>query len=213
TIATGEPQLRSVAVDDTHVYWSNAETRNLDGGSGTTGGTIVRAPREGGPRSVLATHRSNARRIAVDATSVYWTANAGIDAVPKAGGATTSVVTSPSKPPSSVATDGDRIFFTGEGAASIRPGDPTPETLFEAPIVLDVVPFGARAYVTRNFVFARGEKVEEAGVFAVEGGRSRQLAALRGPSALAVDGTAVYVADGPPLSQPGDHRLVAFPHQ
>ena len=73
--ATGGQGTQGIAVDDTHVYWS-------DGGSP---GSVYKVPIQGGATMLLATNLQHPTGVAVDATSVYWV-NAGD------GGATGSVM-------------------------------------------------------------------------------------------------------------------------
>lgn len=212
-IAGQQPQLRALAVDDTHVYWSNANLVGLAGGGGTTRGSIVRARKDGSDLEVLAHHGDNARRITLDGDHVYWTGEAGIQSVPKSGGRTQTRLATPSHPPRSLAMSEHHVYFAGADAGRIDVRGGEPESLFAAQIVLDVAAHREHLYVTRNFVYAMREIVEEAGVFHVRNGTTSQLASLRYPVALAADRHGVYVVDGPPLGEEGTHQLLAFPHR
>lgn len=56
----------SVAVDGTHVYWTNAFA-----------GTVQRAPKAGGAVETLATGQGTLTHIAVNSAAVYWTTSGG----------------------------------------------------------------------------------------------------------------------------------------
>jgi hypothetical protein len=75
TIATGQGFTSELAVDSSYVYWAS--------------GYIARAPLTGGPVTTLVSAVSP-QRMALDATSVYFTTNSGItgkvERVPKSGG-------------------------------------------------------------------------------------------------------------------------------
>lgn len=65
TILVSGAERPCLAVDDAHVYWTNAL-------SSTSGGSVWKVPREGGTPTKLAVAQSYPGTIAVDATSVYW---------------------------------------------------------------------------------------------------------------------------------------------
>jgi hypothetical protein len=62
TLATGQPGPRSVALDATHVYWTNYE-----------GGTLAKVPKGGAPApTILVTGEVNPRDVLVDAVRLFW---------------------------------------------------------------------------------------------------------------------------------------------
>jgi hypothetical protein len=61
-LADGEPGPKLVALDATHVYWTNNVTHS-----------VSRVPIAGGCKELLVTDQVGAHGIAVDATHVYWT--------------------------------------------------------------------------------------------------------------------------------------------
>jgi hypothetical protein len=61
-LASGQNQPNELTLDDTHVYWST-------GG----GGTVVKAPLDGGAPFTIVTGQNNPGVQAVDSASVYWT--------------------------------------------------------------------------------------------------------------------------------------------
>jgi hypothetical protein len=70
-------EVTNLALDDANVYWAE----RLEG-------TIVAAPRSGGPSRVLASERGLPGAIAADADSLYWVEkrSESLWTVPKAGG-------------------------------------------------------------------------------------------------------------------------------
>ena len=71
----------SLAVDATHVYWTSDD----DGadGSGSPLARIMRAPKGGGPKEVLAEKQAAAYGVAIDDGFVYWTTTSAIERIPK----------------------------------------------------------------------------------------------------------------------------------
>ena len=70
----------SLAVDATHVYWTSADGTD---GSGSPLARIMRAPKGGGPKEVLAEKQAAAYGMAIDDGFVYWTTTSAIKRIPK----------------------------------------------------------------------------------------------------------------------------------
>ena len=68
-----------LVIDATHVYWTAAD----DTGSPTALGRIMRIPKAGGAKEILADKQTGAYGVAIDATFVYWTTATAIKRVPK----------------------------------------------------------------------------------------------------------------------------------
>jgi hypothetical protein len=65
-LASGQDKARGLAVDATHVYWTNTST--------LTDGTVMRIPKDGsGVAETFAANQDHPDGIAVDAMAVYWT--------------------------------------------------------------------------------------------------------------------------------------------
>ena len=98
TLATSASTY-AIAVDDTHVYWTDLVAR-----------TVMKVPREGGTPVTLASDQERAFVLAVDATHAYWTVDAQpgpgtVMKVPLAGG-TPVTVASGQMGPTGIAVDG-----------------------------------------------------------------------------------------------------------
>lgn len=77
--AAGSARKASIAVDATHVYWTAAD----DTAAPTKLGRIMRVPKGGGVKEVLADKQPGAYGVAIDGTYVYWTTTEAIKRIPK----------------------------------------------------------------------------------------------------------------------------------
>ena len=110
-----------VAVDGTHVYWTDVRGRS-----------VMKVPLAGGTPVTLASDQEQAFYLAVDATYVYWTV--GIDPgavmkVPLEGG-TPVTIASGQMNPEEIAVDATSVYWTTFGALS---SDKT-GTIMKAPL-------------------------------------------------------------------------------
>jgi hypothetical protein len=111
-----------VAVDASSIYWTTVGSRS------STSGTIWKASLPNatqpspGPPVALVTGQNNPSGLVVDDTNIYWANNAfepgagSINALPLAGGATTTPVTvvGDLTSPYGIAVDGEDLYWTGD---------------------------------------------------------------------------------------------------
>ncbi len=108
-LVTGLTTPEDLAVDDTHVYWTDIGA-----------GTVSSVPKDGGTITLLAQGQAKPLRIAVDATNVYWINNLGgaVMVAPKSGWGVPSVLASAVSPLGIAAVAG-KVYWsnTGSGAS------------------------------------------------------------------------------------------------
>jgi hypothetical protein len=96
-----------VAADDTNVYW-------------TGGTTVAKAPLGGGKPTVVAAGQTGLGTIALDATSVYWTAlegddvNLGVIMKAPLGGGTPTTLATGQLSPTGLSVDGKDIYWANQ---------------------------------------------------------------------------------------------------
>ncbi|KYF66934.1 hypothetical protein BE11_01430 [Sorangium cellulosum] len=105
---------RRVRVDETHVYWTNADASS-----------IRKAPIAGGASVALATGYFESHEVALDATHVYWTTPGegpsvgSVNRVPKEGGTPVALATDQPSP-YYIAVDETHVYWVNAGAGEIR---------------------------------------------------------------------------------------------
>ncbi len=91
-IASKQARPSSIAVDETHVYWTNEGRASA--GEEEGGGAVMSVPKAGGTPTTLVDDLPLADAIALDADGVVWQDHYTIRRIPKAGGAITSIFSS-----------------------------------------------------------------------------------------------------------------------
>jgi hypothetical protein len=129
-LASGTGDAVAIAVDSAYVYW--ASNTAVDGG---TVGSVTRVPTGGGAPEPLATVPMSIGDIAVDATSVYFTAaDDSVRKTPLAGGGGTTVSTGPAPAtgtgPGPLAIDATNIYWLVYATG----GPPALGAIFSAPL-------------------------------------------------------------------------------
>ncbi|AUX30331.1 hypothetical protein SOCE836_024340 [Sorangium cellulosum] len=105
---------RRLEIDDTHVYWTNADAS-----------TIRKVPIGGGEDVILATGYFESHEVALDATTVYWTTPGegpgvgSVNKVPKAGGTPVALATGQASP-FSIAVDGTHVYWVNVADGEIK---------------------------------------------------------------------------------------------
>lgn len=123
-LASELPMPQGLAIDDTHVYWTNW----ADGSARAGAGALMKVAKTGGPPTTLATSQRGPHGIAPDETHVYWALFVGgeIRRIPKQGGPE-EVLVSNERNPRSVAVDGSSVYWGnfGMGDTTIKKVDKT----------------------------------------------------------------------------------------
>ncbi len=111
-LATDQPNASGLAMDEGFVYWTTQ----------TDGGTVMRAPKDGGRRDVIASDLNMPFDIAVDSTHAYFTTTAGgqIVAAQKDGGPRT-VIADQEDTPVGIAIDSENVYWTSVGETGVIP--------------------------------------------------------------------------------------------
>jgi hypothetical protein len=199
------------------VYAGVADTRDLDGPSASPhAGSFVRIPLSGGKRVVLGEHHAHNPRMAVDQRRIYFLSDTWIDSIPVTGGTVDELVHDERNAMTSLALDGEAIFFTAGGEVRrVAKSGGAVTVLYRAQIVLDVRAASGVLYATRNLAYDRSAVAETAALVRIDDihtshPSSRVLTELHeSPQALAVDPDGVYLLLRPQGA--GPDRVLALP--
>lgn len=212
---------RSIAVDGTHVFWTNVGS---DGFSGVLPGSVTRVPLEGGPVEVLVDLGQDGRAalgLAVDATTIFFTAGGGFVSpddgayhAPLNGGAPTQIAEAAIS--LAMAIDATHVYWgANENVTECCPGvvrrmpkgGGDVEHVATGPsIITDMALDGTHVYWTTS---------ESGAVLraALGGSEVVELATgLAEPSSLALGGDSVYVVASGGISGDGN-ALVRVPKE
>ncbi|WP_197041488.1 hypothetical protein [Chondromyces apiculatus] len=117
-LATQQSNPWTIALDDTHVYWTNA------GVASSPSGSVARIPKMGGDVQVLAAGQTYPFiGIAVAGGWVYWTNYSGgtVRRVPVAGGAEETLASGPMNPKGITVTDTHVYWANNDGTIMRHP--------------------------------------------------------------------------------------------
>lgn len=198
------------------LYVSVGDTRRMTGPSAQPRpGQIVGITKRG-DRSMLGEHASAMPRLAADDRHIFFTTDAGIAAMPIAGGDIEQVADDDRFAPTSIAIHGDSVWFSagGEVRRVAKRGGKV-DVVYSARIVIGVrVSADGVIYAARNLAFDRGRIAERAALVRIRDGRADLIADLdQAPQGLALDDLGVYavlVGLGGEAGKIRD-RIVAYP--
>jgi hypothetical protein len=112
-LASDQPAPAGLAVDATHVYWTNS----AEGSARPGAGAVMKVAKSGGAATTLAGSLLEPRGIAADDTHVFFAtwADGAIRRVEKQGGSV-QVIAADQKNPRTVALDGTHVYWGNFGA-------------------------------------------------------------------------------------------------
>jgi hypothetical protein len=186
-LASGQFFPQDLVADATTLYW-------LDLGNGGNG-SVNKMPLTGGTVTILAPSLNNPSRIALDATSVYWTDYNGglVNKLPIGGGTVTNLVTLGAPGAAGIALDTANVYFAWGpvSTTSKSPGTYTNVTVGSDSAVL-LTKDATNLYWTTTIGNGSVRQMP------IGGGTITTLALNQGlvDGAIAVDATSVYWTAG-----------------
>jgi sugar lactone lactonase YvrE len=210
TLATGAALGPfDLAVDATHVYWTD-----------TKASAVMKVPKEGGATVTLASDQTNVSKIAVDTTYVYWTSTAGLMKVALAGGTPLPVAEMQSWI-DDVATDGDSVYWATRFSyldAGVPPGPgkvmkASRETGVVTTLTTTTLAGGGVIAVDARAVYWASSGEPFALIFSVPlaGGEATQVTGAELPGSMASDGRNLYYTNYDPQPATGGGSIMKVP--
>jgi hypothetical protein len=116
TLASDQPMPAGLAVDSTHVYWSNS----AEGSPRPGAGSVMKVAKSGGAPTTVAADLNEPRGIAVDATHVFFAtwADGTLRRIDKQG-ASPAVIAAGQSSPRTVAVDGTHVYWGNFGTGDV----------------------------------------------------------------------------------------------
>ena len=109
-VASNRARPSGIALDGTHIYWTNS----------ATSGSVMKVALAGGKPMTVAASQASPDGIAVDGKSLYWTSSSGsVTSAPVEGGKTTPVASKQDQPTAIAAQNGAVYWVNQTGSGSV----------------------------------------------------------------------------------------------
>jgi hypothetical protein len=204
TLASDQPMPAGLAVDGTHVYWSNS----AEGSPRPGAGAVMKVAKSGGAPITLAGMLYEPRGIAVDGADVFFAtwADGNLRRIDKQG-ASALVITDGQSSPRAVAVDGTHVYWGNFGAGdttikkALRGGGGVVSLAEAGGSPIDIALDDGRVYWLAYGTRAVRSVAKEGGSPMVLAPGADGTGAAAGSHGLAVDADHVYWLDSFKLSR------------